>query len=326
MNWVKQGAAALLCGLALALAFASAGALYQIYPALGLRYAAPLTEAQLRRAEETAAQDAVYGLTFWREETGTLTRGSQSAAASAVVYNGEGADCYPARFVCGGYPGAGDAAGCAISSGAAWRLFGSEDVVGQPVTWNGQAYRVRGVFKEEKTVALLGAGVQDGFDNVELAGTPAGDAREEALNFAAKAGFGAPDQLCYGPSLAAFAEFCCLLPLLWAAVCLLAAGLRKSRGLPPLWRQVLWFGLALGFALCLPWVLQSLPGWLVPARWSDFSFWTGLAETLGERLREWFALRPMLKDVLAKQAMLQGAAALLAALWAEKKLLRSFQV
>ena len=325
MNWIKQGAAALACGLALALAFACAGALRQTYPALGLRYATPLTEAQLRRAGETAAQDAVYGLTFWREETGTLARDSRRAAASAVVYNGEGADCYPAQFLRGGYPGAGDAAGCALSSGAAWQLFGSEDVVGQTVTWNGRPYRVRGVFREQVVLALLGADIQDGFGNVELAGAPAGDAREEALNFAAKAGLGAPDQLCYGPSIAAFAGFCCLLPLAWAAVCLLAAGLRKSRGLPPLQRQVLWFGLALAFALCLPWALQSLPGWLVPARWSDFSFWTGLAGTLGQRLREWFALRPMLKDVLAKQAMLTGAAALLAALWAEKKLLRSLQ-
>lgn len=325
MNGIKQGAAALLCGLALALAFAAAGALRQAYPAFGLRYEAPLTEAQLRRAQETAAQDGVYGLTFWRQETGTLAQGNRRAEAGAVVYNGEGADCYPARFLRGGYPGAADAAGCALSSGAAWQLFGSEDVVGQTVTWNERAYRVRGVFQEKTALALLGAGAQDGFSNVELAGAPAGDAREEALNFAAKAGLGAPDQLCYGQSIAAFAGVCCFLPLVWAAWRLLWAGLRKSRALPPLARQLLWFGLALAFALCLPWALQSLPGWLVPARWSDFSFWTGLAETLGQRLREWFALRPMLKDILAKQAMLTGAAALLAALWAEKKLLRSLQ-
>lgn len=320
MRHAKQGAAALLCCAALALAFAGAGWLRRVYPAFGLRYFQPLTEAQVQRAGETAAKDGVYGLTFWREETGTLARESQRVAAGAVRFYGEGAACYPAEFLRGGYPGAGDAAGCALSSEAAWRLFGSEDVVGQTVEFGEERYTVRGVFRGGEPLALLGAEAQDGFTHVELAGTPAGDARDAALAFALTAGLGAPDQLCYGQSIAGFATACCFLPLLAAAWRLLCAGLRASRRMPPVARQVLWFGLALAFALCLPLALQSLPGWLVPAKWSDFSFWTSLAQTLGERFREWFALRPALKDVQAKQAMLACAAGLVTALWAERKL------
>ena len=33
------------------------------------------------------------------------------------------------------------------------------------------------------------------------------------------------------------------------------------------------FALALAFAWAVPHFLQTLPGWLIPGRWSDFSFW-----------------------------------------------------
>ena len=42
---------------------------------------------------------------------------------------------------------------------------------------------------------------------------------------------------------------------------------------------------ALGLALLLPLLLESMPGWLIPARWSDFSFWGNLAARIREGLQ-----------------------------------------
>ena len=67
---------------------------------------------------------------------------------TAIRFNGEGSLCYPARFISGGYPGSEDTSGCATSTALAWQLFGSNDVVGQSLEWEGISLTVRGVFKE----------------------------------------------------------------------------------------------------------------------------------------------------------------------------------
>ncbi len=317
-RWLCVGLAALLCLGGLAWAFTWADAAARCWPVIGLRYAQPFTEEQVRQAEEYAAKqadapDALWP-TFWKEETGTARADGREAAATAVLVRGDAALAMPARCVRGGLPGAGDEAGCALSRQAAWQLFGADDVVGLAVDWNGRRYTVRGVWAGNDPVLGRGAAPGAGIIQLDLSGSVRGDEREAALNFAAAAGLGTPSQLCYGQSVAAFARVCCYLPLAVAAAWSLAGAWRASRALPPVGRQVLWFAAALAAALCLPWLLGAMPGWLIPARWSDFSFWTTLAQTMRMRLHEWLALRPFYKDVQGKQALLCCAGGILACL------------
>lgn len=65
------------------------------------------------------------------------------------------------------------------------------------------------------------------------------------------------------------------------------------------------FAAALVGALLLPTLLARLPGWLIPNRWSELSFWQRLITAAGTRLNEWRAMAPGWKEVQAKQAVEQ---------------------
>ena len=81
-----------------------------------------------------------------------------------------------------------------------------------------------------------------------------------------------------------------------------------SRSWPPLARQSFWLLALVGTALALPALLGLVPGWLLPGRWSDFGFWTGLAQRLAAQAEEWFSLPPTLREVQAKGLLLAQAA------------------
>lgn len=67
------------------------------------------------------------------------------------------------------------------------------------------------------------------------------------------------------------------------------------------------------FAIALPNLLQALPPWLIPTRWSDFEFWSQLWQTLSKRCHDLVALTPQFRDTEAKLA---GIKAILACLGA----------
>jgi len=56
------------------------------------------------------------------------------------------------------------------------------------------------------------------------------------------------------------------------------------------------FSILLGLALALPVILDLLPAWMIPTRFSDFSFWSNMINQLGEDLKEHIRLAPRLRD------------------------------
>ena len=70
------------------------------------------------------------------------------------------------------------------------------------------------------------------------------------------------------------------------------------------------------FALLLPYLLEQIPSWLLPAQWSNLSFWPDLVNTLNERLNETLALVPTTRDVFAKRQAIKFTLWLLACLGA----------
>ncbi|MEG2930226.1 MAG: hypothetical protein RR825_00440 [Ruthenibacterium sp.] len=326
-------------------AFCCAAQMARIYPAVGLRYAQPLTREQIQAARSYAADTKnAQGLSasFWVQQSGTACANNTRKACAVIAFSGEGSDCFPAEFITGGYPGASDANGCALSEQLAWELFGSNDLVGQSLVLRGpdsatgsadsvffgeadgaqssgqekirsgeKAYTIRGVFYGDEAVLLTGADEKTPFTCAEITGTTPADRRAQALQFAAAGMLGTPAQLVYGSSTAALLQALCWLPFCLAGAFSLRALWRKSKEFGTVQRQVLWFGVALCFAAALPLFFSHIPAWLIPARWSDFTFWTALWDTLQARVREYFALIPTHKDIAAKVLLVRFAASLL---------------
>ena len=304
--------AALLCLAGLLWAFTANAAAKQCWPSVGLRYnsgfsAVRRENARTYASEQTQAGEEAPMLTFWDEAQTELRANGRSLTATTVWVDGDAALAYPARCSAGGLPGAGDRYGCALSETAAWQLFSSADVVGLSVELAGRIYTVRGLFAGGYPLAVAGAADEMELSNIELSRSTLSDPRQAALDFVQAAGLGTPDQLCCGYSAAALAAAGCWLPAFLAAVWAMAALWHIVRMWQLLYRQLFIFAAMLVFALCLPALLGLLPGWVIPARWSDFSFWTDLAAVLAERGREWLALRPFAKDVEGKLALLQCA-------------------
>ena len=252
-----------------------AAALAAQNPALGVTWAQPLTAEGLAAARAWEQSDAnAAGLTasFWSKEKCAVSSdfGRTTQDVACVGFSGNAGDCRPAVYKTGTAPGA-VGQQCAVSSALAWALFGSEDIVGQTVTLGRTEYVVCGVYDGADAELLYPA--RAGFTHAALRGTSPDTPKADAEQWAAAAGVGALTAIDYGPQRLWLARALCRLPAALAGVCLVIALLRFAHGLPGLWRGIVYFALALGFALLLPRFLATLPGWLLPARWSNFTFW-----------------------------------------------------
>ena len=69
--------------------------------------------------------------------------------------------------------------------------------------------------------------------------------------------------------MAEISRILCWLPLALAGCFLIMPYLAKLKKLPGL----VWAILALILVLALPTIIEILPGWMVPTRWSDFGFY-----------------------------------------------------
>ena len=314
--------------------------------------AAPLSAAQAETLR-TAAAARGAAAAFWREEKGAEIKtafpgkepeeafaAARTASARAVYISGGVALAFPARYVAGTAPGAGQADGCAVSTALADALFGSREAVGLALAVNGETRRVTGIFAAQEAAVLCPVTSAGGCTAVELApaaggargtaapgenetaqlrrgdGTaanpfaadPRGSAR--AVLQAAGLGAAAARLLPYG-TLRGMLAALAWLPLA-AAACLLARGLWQALPLRGGARWLAGLALALLAALALPAALAALPRWLIPARWSDVSFWSSLGETLRAALFTLTALPDTARDRALATLLLRAAACLLA--------------
>lgn len=297
----------LICFFLLAGAFGNLQALKKTYPAIGLRYEQRISQTQAQEARKYAIKQAdskEYWPTFWAADDFAVTVGDDETTVPGIVYDGTPELVWPADVKQGNLPGMADRDGCAVSEQLAWQLWGSTDVVGMTLKVAGRQAIVRGVLKGEKPLLLLGVGeggyYEKGWQNVELAGALSDNPTTEAENFGKASGLGQPKSIVNGGLLQGFATAIVLAPVtlavLWALV-------RLYKGTPISKRRLFKFVLLAGtilFAVCLPLLLGLLPGWLIPSKWSDFSFWHELFNRLGGWIYDWFMLVPFAKDADAK--------------------------
>jgi len=279
------------------------------YSAVSLRYETPVSGQAAWQARQYAARQSdggVFWATFWHETQKTVSGELRKADAVCIYFSGDANLVWPSRFLSGSAPGVTDGSGCAVSSALAWTLWGSHDIVGKTLGVDGEVRTIRGVFEENDPLALLCVRDEDkshSFTAVELSGGPQSPARSDAQSFAAAAGLGPPDSILIGTP-AFLSEIIAVLPLLTLTVFAVAqlAGYMKKR--PLVLKGTLFIAL-LALAVLLPTLLEALPDWMIPTRWSDFSFWGTLGRQIGADLREYLALAPRLRDVAYKTLLLK---------------------
>lgn len=95
---------------------------------------------------------------FWRIRKGQSLYGDlrpEPAQAEILEYSGKIEDFLPWRFLAGTWPGGED--GCVIDEKTAHSLWGSSDVVGRTLQWNGRDWYVSGVSEGRKGLAAFPA-------------------------------------------------------------------------------------------------------------------------------------------------------------------------
>lgn len=301
------GLLAVLCFFFLYSAFGTLGKLQQVYPGWSARYDTKLTDNQVQLLKRYCAQNAetAEGVwpSFWTEEQESASTPRGDKTTDLFLYDGDPAQLFPVQLLSGSYPGELEENRCAVSSALSWFLWGSLDTVGQTLTSGGKSYTVSGVFAQEDFQLIRKGGPDTKWTATDLL-TPKSFTREELEQLFTAAGFPQPDNLVDGSGIYSLTVLATYTPLILAA--LLALGLfflidrqGKKRRL----KNWLLLGLLLLFGCAIPFLLQLVPAWLIPTKWSDFSFWSALGSKMQTYFNQWLRLVPSYRDMLAKQLL-----------------------
>ena len=271
------------------------------YTAVSLRYNQPLPVELASNAKKQMQQECDVNLTFWSEESIRAASATRSTEAKQILFDGEAMLACPAQYVFGRAPVTEKE--CAVSSTLAEALWGAQSVVGLEATASGKTCTVVGVFSGSDRILLTpGTGA---WTAAELHSIPSGaDGWKYGRDYAMQVGLPQPDQVLWGSGFAYLASVLPWLPLLFCGLWAAAFFLRW------LWNRshtaflLTLTGLAFAFVLLLPRLLSGLPAWLIPTKWSDFSFWSNLSNSLVERFHDYLAVSPKVIDVAEKTNMI----------------------
>lgn len=301
------GLLAVLCFCLLQASFGTLEALRETYPGWSARYDAELTDSQVqtlkRYCVENAGETEDVWPAFWAEgkEIAGAFRGEKETAV--FFYDGDPAKLFPVQFLSGSYPGELEENRCAVSAALSWFLWGSLDTVGQTLTSGGKNYTISGIFAQENFQVIRKGSQHTKWTAVDL---PAKKnfTREDLEQLLSAAGFPQPDNLVDGSGIYSLTVLVSYAPLVFAA--LLALGLfflTDRQGKKKRLKNWLLLGLLLLLGCAVPFLLQLVPVWLIPTKWSDFSFWSALGEKMQTYFSQWLRLVPAYRDVLAKQLL-----------------------
>jgi len=273
------------------------------YSSISLRYETPISG-------ETAYQSRVFAIsrgdatafwpTFWHEKEIDVQSEYRKAYTKCIIYSGDATLVWPALYLTGTAPGVTDGNGCAVSSGFAWSLWGSADVIGKIIETDGAFYTIRGVFTGDDLLIMLSVDDEDkshSFTAVELTVGAISPSRSDVESYAVESGLGAPDSILMGRPVL-LAVFLAALPVLILSVFCLGMCFRWLGFYPAALRGFVWVAALFVLAGLLPVLIKLLPEWMLPTRWSDFSFWGSLLKQLGTDLNEYFTLSPKSRDVI----------------------------
>ena len=253
--------------------------------------------------------DDTFWPTFWTEYTASFLCKFASVDASCIAYSGDASLVWPAKLIDGTMPGIVDGGGCVVSTALAWRLWGGVDVIGMNVEIDGAKRVVRGVFKSDMELALISFRDEDttrGWSAVELSGGAKNFGREDAERYASAAGLGKPVSILMNGSTVLAGVMSALPPIIITVYGFIRI-ITDIRKRFPVARKVAIYIILTIFAVLLPTILGAAPTWLIPTRWSDFSFWGSLLRQAAIGIREFLSVSPRLRDVELKVLLLKQA-------------------
>ena len=313
-TWSKAADALLVCLFCLLLffGFSNRGDISR-YSTVSLRYDSPISGSSAYSARLysiSRSGGGVFWPTFWREHKSAFVSEFSSADADCIAFSGDASLVWPFEYISGCEPGVRDGAGCVLSEPLARRLWGSTDIVGMTVDVDGEARIIRGVFKSKAELALISFGdeVTDrSWTAAELSGGPENASRSDAESYAISCGLGKPDAVIVAGGQRFLAGALAILPLLIPVGYGLAliSGLAKRR-YPGSYRNIR-FVCIIALGCMVPVLINALPAWLVPTRWSDFSFWSASIDRIADDLTELLNASPRLRDAELKSLLIKQA-------------------
>lgn len=289
-------------------------------PGVSLRYETALNkeqvDASLTYTQSNQNSEGVYP-TFWREDELTLQASSSQRIEDGVLamgFHGNASAVYGATYLSGTSPGSGSTNECSVSDALAWALWGSQDVIGQTLTFETAdkqscTYVVCGIFSSNEEILLYSLSSENSFPYVELTGISQDNPVQSVRQFLTGAALAEPSQILYDQALAWSATILAYLPgllivLIFVLWILFGISWKKQ------FRELLFFVTALTVVILLPLWLSNLPGWLVPNQWGNAESWAELLSAGRDRLYEWVTLIPTARDSQIKILLLQEAIAL----------------
>lgn len=216
-----------------------AGRLWAAYPLVSVRSDVPVTGRQLEALRSALRQeDGASALVpaFGARQRDRRKAAGKPAGSLPFYIAASMTRCILPCFWRGGSPLRRRMANAAVSTAAAWQLWGSEDVLGQELEIEGDIYRVCGLFRSSASLALCGESLDHGFSNIEFWGGYAAPPVETVQQLLRAAGIAQQVTLYFPfPWMAALtayalcpAGWCCWPPPApWAAGC--AGGAQRKR-------------------------------------------------------------------------------------------------
>lgn len=276
------------------------------YNSIGLRYENEISKDTIKQVKQYLNSDGrAENLfpTFWKEEKGIISNEFNQVETEILAYIGEGYQVFGAEFLLGGYPLEGGERECAVSDTLAHDFYGSQDILELEFEYKNESYRVGGVFRDDERLVLRTGEMDENYSGVELVGDMKDNPKGEIDCFVTNSGLGNPDQIVYGTTMVSIMEMICNLPILILGGWMFIYSITYVNKKHPRYRSIISFSMLLFFAINLPFLLEQLPPWILPTKWSDFSFWESLYDSMKQKIVDWFYLSPVRKDVIIKVIM-----------------------
>lgn len=283
----------------------------------GVRLLNPVGREELQGAvdtEKSREDSGLLQLTAWNRKTGeTVTnRGlDRSADITLDLVWGNMQAAEPMELLAGNYVVMQDDVGCVIDGETAWKLFGTDQVVGNELYYNNRVYQIRGVVKTSSQVILLQDQNPDAeYDNLELTFKNQNAGTLLAGNFMLQNSLNVEYVIVDGGFYSSLCISVVKIPLwlLYLYVCVILIKrviaffkqrkLYKKTALSIKAAVTLLLIMGAGAGLyALTGNPLSIPERWVPDQWSDFDFWVIKLQELSEEFNRIRFLTPIPNDV-----------------------------
>ncbi len=274
-----------------------------------------ITERKLKAAlerEEAQQSFSIPEVTAWMRIDSAEIKNknlNRKQKVSAFVINGNMAMAVPMVLVNGNYVYEGDKKGCVIDTKAAYALFGTENAVSNVVTYEKKNYIIRGIVITDSPVFLIqGENDWKEYSNLELVYKEKERGETLAQEFLFQNGLTADYVMIDGYFYGHVNYSLITLPV-WIFFFFAVYGTLKyfirERGNYAGKSFILYVGILSFILISLGFLIHQftgnplcLPEKLVPAKWSDFGYWSKQFQSIKNQIGQLRYLNPNPKDIL----------------------------